>query len=58
MHHLPSPVPRKILLVIYSSITDLFLIVFFYLLYLESGFLSVAYLKVANLARLGILVYC
>ena len=31
---------------------------FFWLLYLESGFLSVAYLAVANLARLGISVHC
>ena len=31
---------------------------FFQLLYLESGFLSVAYLTVANLARLGISVHC
>ena len=31
---------------------------FFQLLYLESGFLSVAYLMVANLAHLGISVYC
>ena len=31
---------------------------FFQLLYLESGFLSVAYLAVANLARLGISVHC
>ena len=29
---------------------------FFYLLYLESGFLSVAYLTVANLVGLGIIV--
>ena len=33
-------------------------IFFHYLLYLESGFLSVAYLTVANLARLGISVHC
>ena len=31
---------------------------FFWLLYLESGFLSVAYLMLANLARLGISVRC
>ena len=31
---------------------------FFQLLYLESGFLSVAYLTVANLARLEISVHC
>ena len=31
---------------------------FFQLLYLESGFLFVAYLTVANLARLGISVHC
>ena len=31
---------------------------FFQFLYLESGFLSVAYLTVANLARLGISVHC
>ena len=31
---------------------------FFYLVYLESGFLSVAYLAVANLARIGISVHC
>ena len=31
---------------------------FFYLLYLESGLLSVAYLTVANLARLRISVHC
>ena len=30
---------------------------FFFLLYLELGFLSVAYLTVANLARLGISVH-
>ena len=35
-----------------------FLFFFFWLLYLESGFLSVAYLAVANLARLGISVHC
>ena len=33
-------------------------IFFYYLLYLESGFLSVAYLAAANLARLRISVYC
>ena len=32
--------------------------VFFYLLYLESCFLSAAYLTVANLAGLGISVHC
>ena len=32
--------------------------IFFQLLYLESGFLSVAYLTIANLARLGISVHC
>ena len=32
--------------------------IFFCLLYLELGFLSVAYLTVANLARLGISVHC
>ena len=31
---------------------------FFYLLYLESGFLSLAYLTAANLARLRISVHC
>ena len=31
---------------------------FFCLLFLESGFLIVTYLKVANLARLGSSVYC
>ena len=31
---------------------------FFYLVYLESGFLPVAYLAVANLARIGISVHC
>ena len=31
---------------------------FYYLLYLESGLLSVAYLTVANLARFGISVHC
>ena len=31
---------------------------FFLLLYLESGFLSVAYLTVANLAQPGISVHC
>ena len=31
---------------------------FFELLYLESGFLSVAFLTAANLARRGISVYC
>ena len=35
-----------------------FFFFFFNLLYLESGFLSVAYLTVANLARLGISVHC
>ena len=32
--------------------------IFFFLVYLESGFLSAAYLTVADFARLGISVHC
>ena len=50
MHHLLSLVLRKILILIFFSMVDLFLmhIIFFYLLYLKSRFLSVAYLNVVK----------
>ena len=38
--------------------SGVYLFIYFQLLYLESGFLSVAYLTVANLARLEISVHC
>ena len=47
-------ITRKTKLKIIFQVQDFFLL----LLYLESVFLSVAYLTVANLARLGISVHC
>ena len=47
-------ITRKTKLKIIFQVQDFFLL----LLYLESVFLSVAYLMVANLAGLGISVHC
>ena len=47
-------ITRKTKLKIIFQVQDFFLL----LLYLESVFLSIAYLTVANLARLGISVHC
>ena len=49
---------KKYLMLVKTFIFFFLPFFFFWLLYLESGFLSVAYLAVANLARLGISVHC
>ena len=49
---------KKYLMLVKTCIFFFLSFFFFQLLYLESGFLSVAYLAVANLARIGISVHC
>ena len=50
--------PIKIYHAVYICEKKMFFVGFFQLLYLKSGFLSVAYLTVADLSRLGISVHC